>query len=107
MAQILLERLLHTLVTLRGPIRVDMYRMFLVCLIAVAFSTLACLLMDPLLSLSFGKEAGVPVQVSHLRDRSPPLVKVVFHIQVAEDEMMMQSTDLFRVTFQSPCEYLA
>jgi len=77
------------------------------CLVAVAFSTLACLFMDPLFSLSFGKEAGIAVQVSYLRDRSLPLVKVVFHIQVAEDEMMMQSTDLFRATFQSLCEYLA
>jgi len=56
--------------------------------------------------LSFGKEAGVAVQVSHLRDRSPPLVKVVFHNQMAKNEMVMQSTNLFRITFQSLCEYL-
>ena len=65
------------------------------CLVAVAFSALACMFVDSLFGLSFGKEAGVAVQVSHLRDRSPPLVKVVFHIQMAEDEMMLQSTDLF------------
>jgi len=76
-------------------------------LVAVALSTLACMFVEPLFGLSFGKEAGVAVQISHLRDRSPPLVKVVFHIQMAEDEMMMQSTNLFRATFQSPCEYLA
>ena len=77
------------------------------CLVTVTFSTLARLLMNPLLGLSLGKEAGVTVQVSHLRDESPPLVKIVFHIQMAEDKMMMQLTDLFRAIFQSPCEYLA
>ncbi len=77
------------------------------CLVAVAFSTLACLFVDPLFGLSFGKKAGIAIQVSHLRDRSPPLVKVVFHIQVAEDEMMMQPTDLFRATFQSLYKHLA
>ena len=59
------------------------------CLITVAFPTLARLLMDPLFGLSFGKEACVAVQVSHLRDRSPLLVKVIFNIQVAEDEIIM------------------
>jgi hypothetical protein len=77
-----------------------------VCLVTIAFSTLACMFADPMFGLSFGKEAGVAVQVSHLRDGSPPLVKVVFHIQMAEDEMVMQSKNLFRITFQSPCEYL-
>ncbi len=38
------------------------------CLVAVAFFTLACMFVDPLFGLSFGKEAGVVVQVSHLRD---------------------------------------
>ena len=99
MSQVLLECLLHTLVILRGPIRVDMCEVFLVCLVTVAFSTLARLLVDPQFGLSLGKEAGLTVQVSHLRDGSPPLVKVVFYIQMAEDEMMMQPTDLFRVTF--------
>ena len=69
------------------------------CLITIAFSTLARLLMDPQFGLSLGKEGGITVQVSHLRDGSPPLVKVVFYIQMAEDEMMMQPIDLFRVTF--------
>ena len=59
-------------------------------------------LVDPLFGLSFGKETDVEVQISHLCDRSPPLVKIVFHIQMAEDKMMMQSTNLFRVTLQSP-----
>ena len=54
---------------------------------------------DPQFGLSLCKEGGVTVQVSHPRDGSPPLVKVVFYIQMAEDEMMMQPTDLFRVTF--------
>ena len=80
MSQVLLECLLHTLVILRGPIRVDMREVFLVCLVTVTFSTLARLLMDPLFGLSLGKEAGVTVQVSHLRDGSPPLVKVIFYI---------------------------
>ncbi len=68
-ARIPLERLLQTLVILRGPIRVDMCEIFLVCLVAVAFPTLARLLVDPLFGLSFGKEAYVAVQVSHLRDQ--------------------------------------
>ena len=84
-----------------------MCEVFLICLVTVAFSTLARLLMDPLFSLSLGKEAGVTAQVSYLRGGSPPLVKVVFHIQIAEDEMMMQPTDLFRATLQSPRVYLA
>lgn len=60
--------------------RVDMYEISLVCLIAVVFSTSACLLMGPLFSLSFGKEAGEVIKISYLRDRSLPLVKVVFSI---------------------------
>ena len=57
------------------------------------FGASAC---GPSFGLSLGKEASVTVQVSHLRDGSPPLVTVVFHIQMAEDEMMMQPTDLFQ-----------
>jgi len=67
-SQVFLERLLHAFVILRGPIRVDMCEVFLVCLVAVAFTALACMFVDPLFGLSFGKEAGVVVQVSHLRD---------------------------------------
>lgn len=76
MSQVLLNRLFYTLVILRGPVSVDMCEVFLVCLVAVAFPTLARLLADPLFGLSFGKEACVAVQV--FRDRSPPPVKVVF-----------------------------
>lgn len=85
-------------------VRVNMCEVFLVCLVTIAFPALAYIFADPL--FGFGKEVGVAVQVSHLRDRSPPLVKVVFHTQIAEDEMMKQSKTLFRVTFQSPCKYL-
>ena len=59
------------------------------CLVAVSFPTLPRLLVDPLFGLSFGKKARVAVQISHLRDRSPPLMKLVFNVQVAEDEEMM------------------
>jgi len=89
MPEVLLEGLLCTLVILRGPIRVDMCEIFLVCLVAAALPTLACILVGPLFGLSFGEEAGVTVQVSDLGDRSPPLVKVVFDIQVSEDKMMV------------------
>ena len=75
-----------------------MYEISLVCFIAVAFSTLACLLVGPLSGLSFGKEAGEVIKIPHLRDRSLPLVKVVSSIQVVENEIIMQSIDLFRAT---------
>lgn len=94
MSQVLLERLLYALVILRDPIRVDMCEIFLVCLVAVAFSTLACMFVDPLFDLSFCKEAGVAVQLSHLRDQSLPLVKVVFHIQMAEDEVSFEHVQI-------------
>jgi len=71
-----------------------MCEIFLVCLVAVAFSTLACMFVDPLFDLSFCKEAGVAVQLSHLRDRSLPLVKVVFHIQMAEDEVSFEHVQI-------------
>ena len=76
--------------------RVDIYEISLVCLIAVVFSTSACLLVGPLFGLSFGKEAGEVIKIPYLRDRSLPLVKVVSSIQVVENEIIMQSTDLFR-----------
>ena len=68
MSQVLLERLLHTLVILRGPIRVDMCEIFLVSLVTIAVSTLTRLFMNLLFSSSFGKEAGVTVEISHLRN---------------------------------------
>ena len=68
MSQVLLERLLHTLVILRGPIRVDIYEVFLVYLVAIAFSTLTRLFVNPLFGSSFGKEAGVTVEISYLRN---------------------------------------
>jgi len=67
-SHVFLERLLHALVILRDPIRVDMCEVFLVCLVAVAFFALACMFVDSLFDLNFGKEADVVVQVSHLRD---------------------------------------
>jgi hypothetical protein len=60
-SQVLLERLLHAFVILRGSIRVDVCEVFLVCLVAVAFSTLACMFVDSLFGLSFCKEADVVV----------------------------------------------
>lgn len=72
------------------------------CLIAVTFSTLACLLVGPLFGLSFGKEAGEVINIPYLRDRSLPLVKVVSSIQLVENATM-QSMDLFRATLD---EYL-
>ena len=80
--------------------RVDMYEVSIVWLIAVAFSTLACLLVGPLFGLSFGKEAGEVIETPYLRDRSLPLVKVVSSIQIEENEIIMQSTDLFRATLR-------
>lgn len=74
MSQVLLERLLHTLVVLQGPIRVDMCEISLVCLVAIAFSTLTRLFVDPLFGSSLGKEAGVTVEISHLRNLSPSVV---------------------------------
>ena len=65
------------------------------CLIAVVFSTLACLLVGPLFGLSFAKEAGEVIKIPYLRDRSLPLVKVVSSIQVVENEIIMQSMDFF------------
>ena len=67
MSQVLLNRLLHTRVIIRGPIRVDMCEVFLVCLVAIAFSTLTRLFVNPLFGSSFGKEA-VTVELSHLRN---------------------------------------
>ena len=75
-----------------------MYEVSLVYLIAVTFSTLACLLVGPLFGLSFGKEAGEVIKIPYLRDRSLSLVKVVSSIQVVENEIIMQSIDLFRAT---------
>ena len=72
-----------------------MYEVSLVCLIAVAFSILACLLVGPLFGLSFGKEAGEVIKIPYLRDRSLPLVKLVWSIQMVENEIIMQSMDLF------------
>ena len=68
MSQVLLERLFHTLVILRGPIRLDMCEVFLVCIVAITFSTLTRLFVNPLFGSSFGKEAGVTVEISHLRN---------------------------------------
>ena len=68
MSQVLLERLLHTLVILWGPIRVDMCEIFLVSLVAITFSTLTRLFVNPLFGSSFGKEGGVTVKISHLRN---------------------------------------
>ncbi len=48
-------------VIFRGPIRVDICEVFLVCSIAVTLSTVACLLVDSLLGLSFGKEAYITI----------------------------------------------
>lgn len=98
--------LLLTLIILRDQIQVEMCEVFLVCLIAVASSTLAYLLVGPLFGLSFSKEADEVVEIPHLHDRSLLLVKVIFSIQIAENEEVMQSTDLFQATFQSPREYL-
>ena len=66
------------------------------CLIAVAFFTLTCLLVSSLFDLNFGKEAGKVIKISYLRDRSLPLVKVVSSIQVVENKIIMQSMNLFR-----------
>ena len=87
---------LLTLVILRDSIRGDMYEISLVCLIAVAFFTLTCLLVSSLFGLNFGKEAGKVIKISYLRDRSLPLVKVVSSIQVVENKIIMQSMNLFR-----------
>ena len=65
-----------------------MYGVSLACLIPVAFSTLACLLVGRLFGLTFGKEAG-EVKVPYLHDRSLTRVKLVFGVQVMENEMMM------------------
>ena len=73
------------------------------CFIAVVFSTLACLLVGPLFGLSFGKEAGDVIKIPYLRDRSLRIWKVVSSIQVVENEIIMQSTDLFRASLR---EYL-
>jgi hypothetical protein len=89
MPKVLLEGLLCTLVILRDPIRVDMCEIFLVCLVAAALPTLACILVGPLFGLSFDEEASVIVQISNLRDRSQSLVKVVFDIQVSKNKMMV------------------
>ena len=94
---------LLTLIILRDPFRVDMYEISLVCLIAVVFSTLACLLVGPLFGLSFGEEAGEVIKIPYLRDRWLPLIKVISSIQVMKNEIIMQSTDLFRAILR---EYL-
>ena len=59
------------------------------CFIAVAFSTLACLLVGPLIGLSFGKEAGEVIKIPYLRDRSLLLLKVVSSIQVVENKIII------------------
>ena len=70
-----------------------MYEKFLLCVITIAFSALAHISI-----------ANVTVQVSHLSDRSPPLMNAAFKIQTKKDEIIMQATNLFRATFQSPGE---
>ena len=69
------------------------------CLVIITFFTLARLLINSQFDLSLSKEGDVIVQVSHLRDGSSSLVKVIFYIQMTKDEMMMQPTNLFQVTF--------
>ena len=59
---------LLTLIILENSIRVDIYKVFIIYLIIVAFSTLAYLLIDSLFSLSFGKEAGEVIETLYLRD---------------------------------------
>jgi len=59
--QILLERLLYALVILRDSIRVNMCKIFLVCLVTVAFFTLTYMFVNSLFDLSFDKEADVVV----------------------------------------------
>ena len=54
---------LLTLIILRDPIRVDMYEVSLVCLIAVAFSTVTCLLVGPLFGLNSDKEVGEVIKI--------------------------------------------
>ena len=71
---------LLTLIILRDPIRVDIYKVFIMYLITITFSTLTCLLINSLFSLSFDKEAGKIIETLYLRDRSLPLVKIVFSI---------------------------
>ena len=94
---------LLTLVILRDSIRGDMYEISLVCLIAVAFFTLTCLLVNSLFDLNFGKEANKVIKISHLRDRSLPLIKIVSSIQVIKNKIIMQSMNLFRAILD---EYL-
>lgn len=107
MSQILLERLFYALVILQNSIRVDICKIFFVCLVAVAFSTLAYIFVDSLFNLSFDKEADIVVQISHLRNRSSLLIKIVFYIQITKNKIIMQSTSLFRAIFQSLYKYLA
>ena len=66
------------------------------CLIAVAFFTLTCLLVSSLFGLNFGKEADKVIKISYLRDQSLPLMKIVSSIQVIKNKIIMQSINLFR-----------
>ena len=60
--------LLLTLIILRDLIRVGVYKVSLVYLITITFSTLACLLVDPLFGLSFDKEVNEVIKILYLRD---------------------------------------
>ena len=89
MPQVLLKALLRALVIPWGSICVDMGEVFCVCSAAASLPTPASTLLDSLFSLSFGKESVITTQVSSFRDRSSPLVQVVFDIQVSEYKMIL------------------
>ena len=78
--QIFLKRLFYALVILQNTIRVDIYNIFLVYLVAVAFFALTCIFVNFLFNLSFDKKADIVVQISNLRDRLLLLIKIVFYI---------------------------
>ncbi len=61
MPEALLKGLLRTLIILRGPIRVDIYEIFLIYYVAATLPTLAYILVGPLFRLSFGEEASITV----------------------------------------------
>ncbi len=57
------------------------------------------MLVSLMIDLSFDDEGDVSSHVSPLSDRSLPLVKVVFHVQVPKDEMMVQPAHLILLLF--------